>query len=320
MFGVRSLAKKIMMALTREQVGKKREFAAALTAFVGGLDRYVAAEDGQWTVKGFIDIYRNIYTISSDTKIISKILEIHLFPKILRFAEDNAYSIVLAEHQNWYPDFSFVSKDNPAVKFAVDLKTTYRDPDFPGHVNGFTLGSHGAYFRNRTSTKNIQFPYAQYSGHFCLGIIYSRLDAKDLDETQVIAVKELQGAKHAEPSKRYQVTIVDNLHSIASVVRDFQFFVCEKWRLASDKQGSGNTANIGSITWIEDILKGNGVFARLGEEWFDEYWMNYGLTTMMKRGKAIPIRSLANFMDFKAADKSKIVLMKSKRKAPGGEE
>jgi hypothetical protein len=122
------------------------------------LGEYVSADDGQWTVKGFIDIYKTIYTISSDTKIVSKILEIHLFPKILQFAEENGYSIVLAEHQNWYPDFSFVKKDNQAVKFAVDLKTTYRDPDFPGHVNGFTLGSHGAYFKYRSSGKNIQFP------------------------------------------------------------------------------------------------------------------------------------------------------------------
>ena len=40
--------------------------------------------------------------------------------------------------------------------------------------------------------------------------------------------------------------------------------------IASDSQGSGNTANIGSIVRIEDILSGNGVFKNLGEEWFDE--------------------------------------------------
>ncbi|OQY43144.1 MAG: type II deoxyribonuclease, partial [Anaerolineaceae bacterium 4572_78] len=41
----------------------------------------MTAQD-QWTIKGFIDTYKNIYTISNDTKIVSKILEIHLFPKI----------------------------------------------------------------------------------------------------------------------------------------------------------------------------------------------------------------------------------------------
>lgn len=51
--------------------------------------------------------------------------------------------------------------------------------------------------------------------------------------------------------------------------------VREKWEIASDSSGSGNTANIGSITCIEDILNGNDVFKNLGEQWFNEYWMNY---------------------------------------------
>ncbi len=102
-------------AMTKEEsMRHKKEFAEALARFVPGLGEYVSADDGQWTVKGFIDIYKTIYTISSDTKIVSKILEIHLFPKILQFAEDNGYSIVLAEHQNWYPDFSFVQKRQPS--------------------------------------------------------------------------------------------------------------------------------------------------------------------------------------------------------------
>ncbi|MCK9560155.1 MAG: type II restriction endonuclease [Candidatus Marinimicrobia bacterium] len=298
----------------KERLLEKQKFSIALTIFVKGLGDYVSGTDGQWTVKGFIDIYRNIYTISSDTKIVSKILEIHLFPRILQFAQDNGYSIVLAEHQNFYPDLSFIKQENPAVKFAVDLKTTYRDPDFPGHVNGFTLGSHGAYFRDRRSSKNIQFPYADYLGHFCLGAIYTRTSTRDLDETEIFRVKEIEETGYNGKLNRYRVTSVDNLHSITSVVRDFQFFVCEKWRLASDKQGSGNTANIGSITAIDDILTGNGVFARLGEKWFDEYWMNYGVTTWMKKGKAIPIRSIEDFLDFKGGDKSLIVPVKTKKK------
>ena len=110
------------------------------------------------------------------------------------------------------------------------------------------------------------------------------------------------------------MTAVDNLRSIASVVTNFQFFSCEKWRLASDKQGSGNTANIGSITYIDDILAGNGVFAKLGEEWFDEYWMNHGVTTMIKKRKAVSIKSIEDFLEFKKGDKSKIVEIRTKRK------
>ena len=276
------------------QLQAKASFSSALQDFVQRMSGHVSAEDGEWTVKGFIDIYRNIYTISLDTKIISKILEIHLYPQIFKFAQEHDYSIILAEKQNWYPDLSFVSQEDPNLKFAVDLKTTYRDLEFPGHVNGFTLGSHGAYFRDRTSTKNIQFPYSDYSGHFCLGIIYTRADAKDPEQ-------------HA-------VTTVENLCSIASVIKDFQFFVCEKWQLASDRQGSGNTANIGSITAIDDILQGNGIFAKLGEDWFDEYWMNYGVTKMKKGRKTIPIKRLEDFVAFKGGDKDMIVPVKKKRK------
>jgi hypothetical protein len=292
----------------------KTAFSAALRKFVEKMREHVSAEDGEWTVKGFIDIYRNIYTISSDTKIVSKILEIHLFPQILQFAQEQGYSIVLAEYQNWYPDLSFVKLNDTRIKFAVDLKTTYRDPEFPGHVNGFTLGSHGAYFRDRTSTKNIQFPYDDYCGHFCPGIIYTRSDAEHVDETEIINVRELHEDKeHPRRIGQRNVTTVESLRSIASVIKDFQFFVCEKWQLASDRQGSGNTANIGSITFIEDILNANGIFAKLGEDWFDEYWMNYGVTSMKKGKKAIPIKRLEDFVEFKGGRKDLIVSVVTKK-------
>lgn len=64
----------------KERIEEKKAFSTALTEFVAGLGGYVSADDGQWTVKGFIDVFKNIYTSSSDTKIISKILEIHFFP------------------------------------------------------------------------------------------------------------------------------------------------------------------------------------------------------------------------------------------------
>lgn len=257
----------------------KGEFKSALSKFVESLRDHVSDDDQQWTIKGFIDIYHNIYTISSDTKIVSKILEIHLFPKILEFAERNGYRIVLADHQNYYPDLSFISNIDESIKFAVDLKTTYRLPDSPDFCNGFTLGSHGQYFIERSSKKNIQYPYNEYSGHFCLGIIYSRAQSAEIDETHIHQIEKLR--------------------SITSVIKDFQFFVKEKWEIASDSSGSGNTANIGSIVRISDILAGNGVFKNLGEEWFDEYWMNYNKITI-RTGKAKKkIRKLSDFLKYR---------------------
>ena len=267
---------------------EKEKFTRKLEEFVNELSGHVSTNDGQWTVKGFVDIFKNVYTISSDTKIVSKILEIHIFPKILAFAQDNEYKIVLAEHQNYYPDISFVKDCDESIKFAVDLKTTYRNPKKPNLCNGFTLGSHGEYFEKRTSTKNIQFPYSSYSGHFCLGIIYDRSDGMTIDET-----------------KTYNI---DKLNSITSVVKNFQFFVTEKWKIASDKGGSGNTANIGSINNISDIISGQGMFSKLGENWFDDYWMNYKKITIPDgKGGTKKISTLREFVEYRNGNVNLIV-------------
>lgn len=270
----------------------KEEFARKLAELTNTLRKHVSTENGQWTVKGFIDIFRNVYTISSDTKIVSKILEIHLFPQILAFARINGYKIVLAEHQNYYPDISFVKSDDESIRFAVDFKTTYRNPGKPHLCNGFTLGSHGEYFINRTSRKNIQFPYSSYSGHFCLGIIYDRADNATIDETRIHGVDELK--------------------AITSVIKNFDFFVAEKWKIASDRGGSGNTANIGSIQNIADIVNGRGMFSKLGESWFDDYWTNYRKITVPDgAGGSKKIANLKDFVEYKRGDVSLIVAKKN---------
>ncbi len=293
-----------------------KEFEKALNEFVEELKQYVSTDTGEWTIKGFIDIYKNIYTISSDTKIVSKILEIHIFPEILRFAEKAGYKIILAEHQNWYPDLTFVHKENEKIKFALDLKTTFRRND---KTAGFTLGSHGSYFKERDKAKNIQFPYNQYTGHYCLGIIYTRVDFEDdLAETEIYQVNEIQekyGDKQ-DPIGERKVTKIDKLRSITSVIKDFDFFAVPKWKIASDSQGSGNTANIGSIKDIANLKTGNGVFSKLGEKWFDEYWMNYGTATMIKDGKTIKITNIWDFLEFKGRTNlfDKVVAKGTKRR------
>jgi len=271
----------------------KIEFEKQLKEFVKTFQSHISSPDGQWTVKGFIDIFKKVYTISGDTKILSKILEIHLFPKILEFASTYGYKVVLADHQNYYPDISFVKEGNEKLKFAVDFKTTYRNDKKTHLCNGFTLGSHGEYFSNRSSTKNIQFPYNEYAGHFCLGIIYSRIDGSTIDETQSYDISQLK--------------------SISSVVKDFQFFVVEKWKIASDKGGSGNTANIGSINHIDDIINGRGMFSKLGEKWFDDYWINFRkIKTTTANGDTSIISSLKEFVEYRKGDVNLIVSKRSK--------
>lgn len=226
-------------------------FLRQLQAHTSSFARAVATDEGEWIIKGFIDIYKRIYTISVDTKIVSKVLELLLFPMLVEFAETHDYSIGLSAHQNFYPDLTFIHRTTYAM-YAVDIKSTYRTST--SDVNGMTLGAFTGYFRNRNSTKNTTYPYNQYSGHFVLGVIYSK-------STGVA-------------DERKQFTL-DDLDRIPSVIRNFQFFVQPKYRIASARPGSGNTRNIGSVTKIDQLIHGTGPFAQLGEEVYDDYWMYY---------------------------------------------
>ncbi|USJ86152.1 type II restriction endonuclease [Lactiplantibacillus pentosus] len=51
--------------------------------------------------------------------------------------------------------------------------------------------------------------------------------------------------------------------------------------MAAKKRGSGNTNNIGTLTTtnINDFIEGNGYFAALGKDAFEDYWRHYPLYT-----------------------------------------
>lgn len=242
---------------------------------VNEFENVISTDKGDWVVKGFIDIYKNIYTISSDTKVISKIIELYIFPKILEFARKNNLEIELTKEQNFYPDITF--KDSEGNLFAVDLKSSYRKND--NHINGMTLGAFTGYFRDRDSLKNITHPYNEYKAHVVLGVIYDYVS--DIDERKSYTIEQLP--------------------DIISVIKNFKFFVQEKWKIAIDRPGSGNTKNIGSVSNINDLINGNGPFAELGEDVFNDYWMYY-LTTDMARMAELPkpyYRNLSEYKQFK---------------------
>jgi len=41
----------------------KKSFEKKLKSFVETLSDFISTEDEQWSIKGFIDTYKNIYTI-----------------------------------------------------------------------------------------------------------------------------------------------------------------------------------------------------------------------------------------------------------------
>jgi hypothetical protein len=150
-------------------------------------------------------------------------------------------------------------------------------------VNGMTLGAFTGYFRDRKSSKNITFPYESYKAHLVLGIIYSSVAG--IDESKTFPLSELG--------------------NIPSVARDFEFFVQDKFRIGIDRPGSGNTKNIGSVARREHLINGEGPFASLGEEIFDDYWTYY-LTADMARAAELPnppYRNLDEYLAYRGLKK-----------------
>lgn len=251
-------------------------FLSLLQAHTESFAKAVATHEGEWIIKGFIDVYKRIYTISVDTKIVSKVLELLLFPMFVKFANDNDMAYELPPQQNFYPDVTFTHRPS-GRRFAIDVKSTYRVDE--NAVNGMTLGAFTGYFRKRESSKNTLYPYGSYSGHFVLGVIYSKCD--DVSDERAIFTLE-------------------DLPTIPSVIKDFYFFAQPKWRIATARPGSGNTKNIGGATSIDVMIKGEGPFSKLGEEVYDDYWMYY-LTKDMAQALNIvrPYMNLKTYLEYK---------------------
>ena len=124
----------------------KEDFLKALQKEALSYNSIIQTENGDWIVKGFIDIYKKIYTITLDTKVVSKVIEILLIPHFEEFAKKNNLELILPPQQNFYPDLSFKCKET-GNKFAVDIKSTFKDDK--DRIKSMTLGAFTGYFRNR---------------------------------------------------------------------------------------------------------------------------------------------------------------------------
>lgn len=229
------------------------EFLSLLSKEVSGYKSILETGENEWIIKGLIDIRKTIYPMSDDTKLVSKVAEIILFPQLLLFAKQNGLEVEIQDKQNQYPDLTFKDRENHL--FAVDIKSSYYRKN--GMVNGLTLGSYWGYFRKRSERSSVSYPYGMYSAHIVLGILYKRTSQRRID---------------------LRTYSIDELAGIRSVVRDFIFFVQPKWKIASDIPGSGNTRNIGGVKTVSQLVEGSGPFVSFGENGetvFDHYWMHY---------------------------------------------
>jgi Restriction endonuclease EcoRV len=144
-------------------------------------------------------------------------------------------------------------------RIAIDIKTTYRSFTPQGAVKPFryTLGSYTSFLRSPTATKNIKYPYMEYSDHWVVGFLYTR--------------------REGVPAKVYHRP---DPRQLACPYHDVAYFVQEKYKIVGESPGSGNTTNIGSLqsSNIEDFRQGGGPFAAHGKAICDDYWRSYGKT------------------------------------------
>jgi hypothetical protein len=222
--------------------------------FMEALKKQLTARTGFYEVCGIVDRERRVYPLGSDTKVLSTIFELIARPVIFQLAEERGFNVIEPESQNHYPDFTLLRNTSDTKKIAIDVKTTYRKLN--GTFN-YTLGGYTSFIRKGNETKNIVFHFDQYAAHWVIGFVYDRVATKKSADSHIFDVSELQ--------------------NIPLPFANVEFFVQEKWRISSDRAGSGNTTNIGSISAKLDAFQaGRGVFK--SEEEFLAYWRGYERT------------------------------------------
>lgn len=212
---------------------------------------YLKTKNIDFNVIGLLCSDKNVLTLGSDSKLIGRIFELLSFGVLTNICENNNWRLEETESQTVYPDFTIINENGE--KIAVDIKTTYRRYNSKHQMKkyGFTLGSFGSFLRN--NTKNIAYPYNEYVQHYVIGFVYDR----------VVNAK---------------AGIVNNINdTIIQPYSNVEFFIQEKYKIAGDKPGSGNTENIGSLQScdINDFKGGKGPFAKLGNDIFEKYWKGY---------------------------------------------
>ncbi len=205
-----------------------------------------------WLVRGILSTDDLVYGIGTDSKILSRVFELLSYPFIEEIAQEQNYYLEISSEQTVYPDFTLYKTKKDKTKLAIDIKSTYRKK--PNAKFGFTLGSYTSFLRN--NTKNIMYPYDEYSEHWIIGFVYDR---------------------ETESSRSTKKVNLSERNTLMPSYKNVEFVVQEKYKIAGCKPGSGNTANIGSILGdLNDFKHGNGPFSSYGEATFRDYWANYG--------------------------------------------
>ena len=223
--------------------------------FAKEFDKKIKEKNLNWEVSALAAPDGRLFSLGSDSKLIGRIFELISQSVLQEIADENGYILHPSEAQTVYPDFTMMKSETDNEKIAIDIKTTYRNFNRNGEPRGyvFTLGSYASFMRD--GTKNISYPYNQYAKHYVIGFVYSR----------------------NEEASEGQMYSLSDLKSLPVPYKDVAVFVQEKYKIAGEKPGSGNTENIGSFKTnkMDFLINGEGPFANLGIEVFEDYWAGY---------------------------------------------
>lgn len=212
---------------------------------------YREMKNVNFDVFGILDSTNKIHTLGTDSKLIGRIFEMYTEPILNNIAKRHNLILETPDKQNYYPDFIMMEAGKAESKIAIDVKTSYVTSD--NSVIKFTLGAFGSYMRD--NKKNIVGKYTDYTKHYTICFVYKRNGR----------------------AQESQVFEYGNRDNIEFPFYDVKYCIQEKYKIAGDKPGSGNTENIGSISTrnFSDLAEGKGPFADLGVDAFDVYWKYY---------------------------------------------
>lgn len=256
-----------------------RELNRESDDFIETIYSILPTDSEYWKILGIIDSKKDILAFGNDSKILGRLFEIIVEPYLETVAEKLQLKLSTPSKQTIYPDFIFTNPSSRR-KIALDIKTTYRRSDTATY--SFTGGSFTSYLRD--GKKNIEGKYEDYDKHYILGFVYTRTSNPT---TGKFNIKDLE--------------------NVIPAYTDVEFFVQEKYKIVGDKKGSGNTDNIGTVSYssVEDFKLGMGPFAFLGSEICDDYWRGYPKNTEIKPIKD-RIKEEKNKLKAKVLDKKEL--------------
>ena len=163
------------------------------------------------------------YQIGTDTKLVSKILEISIVTCIVQALTKQGIKTQINQCQTKYPDLVIFTGDGTPV--ALDVKTSYRKTKHS--VAGFTLGTFKGYFRSAVAPRAALYPYSQFAKHFVTCVIYDRVGSTTIENVDAFLREKWEIASKVPGS--------GNTTNIGSV-KNIKCLLQRKTIFASDKE------------------------------------------------------------------------------------